>query len=46
MGEIYTWTLAERASITTDHIVSIKFHEMVGHNPGPVDYILSDLDPR
>jgi len=24
----------------------MKFYEMVEHNPGPLDYIVSDLDPR
>jgi len=29
----------------TDQTV-VKFDVMVGHNPGPIDWILSDLDPR
>ena len=29
----------------TDHTV-VKFDVIVGHNPGPIDWILSDLDPR
>jgi len=30
----------------TTHKIFMKFYRMVGHNAGPIGYILSDLDPR